>query len=169
MADRPGDDRVAIRERFFRARAEVRRFERKAAAHLPGGRRTVGIVRIVGGVIGPRPARFAGFIPGPRAGLGDPGRLAVGHAPRYPGHAPAGGATLPACSGPTAPARPGGWRPTAEAFRGVEPMAGRPEIPLPGAVALVVAGGIVESPRQREALGRAMPSGHRRRPSGPRG
>ncbi len=52
------------------------------------------VLRIVWGLIGPRYARFTNFIYAPGAVLSYFGALVTGHAKRYVGHSPAGGAMI---------------------------------------------------------------------------
>jgi cytochrome b len=50
------------------------------------------VLRVAWGVIGPRHARFADFVTGPRRVIGYMQGLATGQAHRHVGHSPAGGA-----------------------------------------------------------------------------
>lgn len=62
-------------------------------AHVISGYIVAGavIVRVIWGFVGPRRARFADFVRGPKAALGYLISLLRGAAPRYLGHSPAGG------------------------------------------------------------------------------
>jgi cytochrome b len=61
---------------------------RTYAGHAVSG---VVALRIVWGFVGPRRARFADFVTGPRAALAYLKKLIAGTPPRYLGHSPAGG------------------------------------------------------------------------------
>ncbi|MCB2100563.1 MAG: cytochrome b/b6 domain-containing protein [Rhodobacterales bacterium] len=64
--------------------------------HLWSGYLVLGLIgfRLVWGLVGPRHARFADFVRGPRTVVDYVARLRSGGAPRYLGHNPAGGAMI---------------------------------------------------------------------------
>ena len=66
------------------------------AVHVFAGYGVAAIValRVVWGLVGPRTALFASFVPGPRAVLAYLRGLVRGNAPRYLGHDPAGAAMV---------------------------------------------------------------------------
>lgn len=126
-------------------------------------------LRLVWGLVGPRHARFASFLRGPRAVLGYLAAMRRGDEPRHLGHNPAGGAMVAALILTVAATALTGWLQTTDAFWGSELME---EIHETAAtlilvlVALHLGGVILASLRHGENLVRAMIDG-RKRPAAP--
>ena len=76
--------------------------------------------RVIWGLIGPRHARFADFVRGPRAVLSYLGDLRRGRERRYLGHNPAGGAMIVALLLAVAGTAATGWLQTTDMFWGDE-------------------------------------------------
>ncbi len=121
--------------------------------------------RVVWGFIGPRHARFSDFVRGPRTVLRYIRQILTGHAPRYLGHNPAGGAMVIALMLTVAAIVTTGWMMTLDAFWGVEWVEDLHELLFDGLLVLVglhVAGVIHASIAHRENLVRAMIHGRKR-------
>ena len=148
-------------------------------------------IRLVWGLVGPRYARFAGFIKGPRATLAYLADLRRGRERRYLGHNPAGAAMILALLATLAATAFTGWLMT-EPGR-VAMLPNLPQIAAPAwadddgersgrgeavveelhealanllllLIALHVGGVVLESFRHRENLVRAMVTGDKRAP-----
>ena len=125
-------------------------------------------VRLAWGLVGPRHARFAGFVRGPGAVLRYAGQLAAGRAPRHLGHNPLGGwmivtllATLLLVAG-------SGWLMTQPAWFGAEWLEELHEVLAHGLLVLIglhVAGAVFSGWLHGENLVRAMFSGRKRAPA----
>lgn len=122
-------------------------------------------LRILWGLVGPRHARFADFLRGPRAVLSYLADLLRGRARRYLGHNPAGGAMIVALLAAILGTGMTGWLLTTDAWFGSDGMEelheSLAELILV-LVALHVAGVIFESLRHRENLVRSMITGRKR-------
>lgn len=154
------------------------------------------VLRLVWGIVGPRRARFADFVRGPRAVLGYLADLARFKAPRHLGHSPAGGAMIVALllslaittgtgmallairenQGPLAP-----WLGQEKAAAAAPAQPGG-RVPKPGRavkevheffanatlvlIGLHLAGVLLASVAHRENLVRAMVTGRKRAPGG---
>ncbi|MFN3525382.1 MAG: cytochrome b/b6 domain-containing protein, partial [Paracoccus sp. (in: a-proteobacteria)] len=94
------------------------------ALHEQLGYAIAGLIaaRVVWGLIGPRHARFADFIRGPRAVLAYLRDLRAGREHRYLGHNPAGGAMIAALLLAVAGTALTGWLQTTDAFWGSSAM-----------------------------------------------
>lgn len=126
---------------------------------------TLVAVRVIWGFIGTRHARFTDFVRGPRAVIGYFRQALSGHAPRYIGHNPAGGAMVLALLAVVSAIVVTGWMMTLDAFWGVEWVEDLHELLFDGLLVLVglhVAGVIHASLAHRENLVRAMITGHKR-------
>ncbi|MFO1137832.1 MAG: cytochrome b/b6 domain-containing protein [Paracoccus sp. (in: a-proteobacteria)] len=122
-------------------------------------------MRLVWGFIGPRHARFADFVRGPRAVLGYLRDLLAGHERRYLGHNPAGGAMIVALLVTVAATVLTGWLQTTDAYWGsstVENIHYAFAILIPILAVFHVGGVIFESLRHHENLVAAMLNGHKR-------
>ena len=121
--------------------------------------------RLVWGLIGPRHARFADFVRGPRAVLSYLGDLRRGRERRYLGHNPAGGAMIVALLLAVAGTAATGWLQTTDMFWGSSAMEEIHETLATLILVLVafhVTGVLVESLRHRENLVRSMLTGFKR-------
>lgn len=121
-------------------------------------------VRILWGFLGPRHARFADFLHGPRAVLTYLGDLLRGRARRYLGHNPAGGAMILALLTAILGTALTGWLLTTDAWFGSDGMEGLHESLAELILVLVavhVAGVIFESLRHRENLIGSMITGRK--------
>ncbi len=135
--------------------------------HEPIGWFVLGVVglRLVWGVFGPRHARFAGFLRGPRVVIGYAQAVLRGRAPRYLGHNPLGGWMIVALLLTLAAVGLTGWLMTTDAFFGsemVEEVHEAMASGLLGLVALHVAGVLLTGWHQAENLARAMWTGRKR-------
>lgn len=122
-------------------------------------------LRILWGLVGPRHARFADFVRGPRAVLSYLADLLRGRARRYLGHNPAGGAMIVALLAAILGTGMTGWLLTTDAWFGSDGMEELHESLAKLILALVavhVAGVIFESLRHRENLVRSMITGRKR-------
>ncbi|MFN3279567.1 MAG: cytochrome b/b6 domain-containing protein [Paracoccus hibiscisoli] len=121
--------------------------------------------RLVWGLIGPRHARFADFVRGPRPVLAYLRDLRAGRERRYLGHNPAGGAMIVALLLAVTGTALTGWLQTTDAFWGSSAMESIHEtlatliLVLAG---LHAAGVLVESLRHRENLVLSMLTGTKR-------
>lgn len=121
--------------------------------------------RTVWGLIGPRHARFADFIRGPRPVLAYLRDLRAGRERHYLGHNPAGGARLLALLLTVAGTALTGWLQTTDAFWGSSKMEEIHEVLatlILVLAALHVAGVLVESLRHHENLVLSMLTGTKR-------
>ena len=121
--------------------------------------------RLVWGLIGPRHARFADFIRGPRVVLAYLRDLRVGRERRTLGHNPAGGAMIVALLLTVTGTALTGWLQTTDAFWGSSAMEEVHEvlaILILVLAGLHVAGVLVESLRHRENLVLSMLTGTKR-------
>jgi len=137
--------------------------------HQPIGYVAVALVglRIGWGCIGPRRARFSGFVRGPRTTLRHARLLLQGREPRYVGHNPLGGWMVVALLGCVVALALTGWLYTTDRLWGdatVEALHEGFAWALVGLVALHLAGVIHASRRHRENLVAAMSSGRKREP-----
>ncbi|MGR3400315.1 MAG: cytochrome b/b6 domain-containing protein [Paracoccus sp. (in: a-proteobacteria)] len=122
-------------------------------------------LRVIWGLIGPRHARFADFIRGPRPVLAHLRDLAAGRERRYLGHNPAGGAMIAALLLTVAGTALIGWLQTTDAFWGSSAMEEVHEVLATLILVLVglhVAGVLVESLRHHENLVLSMLTGTKR-------
>lgn len=122
-------------------------------------------LRILWGFLGPRHARFADFLCGPRAVLRYLGDLWRSRARRYLGHNPAGGAMIVALLATILGAALTGWLLTTDAWFGSDGMEALHESLAELILVLVVAhvaGVIFESLRHGENLIAAMITGRKR-------
>lgn len=121
-------------------------------------------LRCVWGFIGPRHARFASFVRGPRATLRYLGQLLRRTEPRYLGHNPLGGWMVLLLLANTLLAAGSGWLGTTDAYWGepwvqdLHAWSGQAFLPLVG---LHLAGVVFTSWRHRESLVRAMLTGRK--------
>ena len=125
-------------------------------------------LRLLWGIVGPRHARFADFVRGPRAVLRYLDDLLHGRERRYLGHNPAGGAMIVALLAVIAATALTGWLQTTDAFFGSEAMENIHESLATLILVLVgfhVGGVALESLRHHENLTRSMITG-RKRPLG---
>ena len=122
-------------------------------------------LRVAWGFVGPRQARFAGFVPGPRRFLAHLRDLGRGRERRYLGHNPAAGAMIVVLLGLMAVLAVSGWLQTTVRCFGAEWLESLHGTAANVALALVcvhVAGAIYESIRHRENLPWAMVTGRKR-------
>lgn len=126
-------------------------------------------IRLVWGLVGTRPARFASFVRGPRATLGYARALLVGQAPRHLGHNPLGAWMIVALLLALALTTVSGWMSTTDRWWGVAWVA---DLHLYAAWAILallplhIAGALHASRKHRENLVAAMIHG-RKRQTGP--
>ncbi|PWC34803.1 cytochrome b/b6 domain-containing protein [Azospirillum sp. TSO22-1] len=123
-------------------------------------------VRLVWGVVGTRHARFADFVPGPRALLAYLGALLRGREPRFVGHNPAAAMMILTLLALLIAIGATGWMQTLDAFWGVawvETLHGGLANLLVVLVAVHVAAAVLESLRHGENLVLAMVTGRKRR------
>jgi len=138
--------------------------------HEPAGYALLALVllRIVWGFVGPRYARFSGFVAGPGAVLAYLRAVATARPPRYLGHNPAGGAMILLLMAMLLIAGVTGWMSETDRWFGVDwvsalhHLSGNLLLPLAG---VHVLGVLVSSLLHRENLVRAMITG--RKPAGP--
>lgn len=122
-------------------------------------------VRVLWGLLGPRHARFAGFVRAPAAVARYARQVLSGKAPRHLGHNPLGGWMIVALLATLAGTAATGWLMTTDAFFGSEGLEELHEalanalLPLVG---LHVAGVVLTGRHQRENLVRAMLTGRKR-------
>ena len=122
-------------------------------------------MRLVWGLIGPRHARFADFVRGPRVVLAYLKALLRGQERRHLGHNPAGGAMIVALLAAVAATALTGWLQTTDLFWGSDMMEELHEIAANLILALAafhVGGVLYESWRHRENLITAMIDGKKR-------
>jgi cytochrome b len=122
-------------------------------------------VRLVWGMVGPRYARFADFVPRPRAFLAFLGGMARGREERHLGHNPAGGAMIVVLLATVVSVGVTGWMMGLDRFWGadwLETLHGTAGNLLIGLVALHVAGVVWTSVRHGENLVVAMMTGRKR-------
>ena len=137
--------------------------------HQPVGYAALAIVaaRIVWGLAGPRYARFAQFVRGPRATLAYARQVLAGREPRHLGHNPLGAVMVLALFACIVGLALTGWLYTTDRFWGDETVE-RVHVALAWAglaLGLVhVAGVALTSFRHRENLVAAMFSGNKREP-----
>ena len=139
--------------------------ERWHLLHITLGYTLAGLVafRLVWGVVGSRPARFASFVRGPRAVLAYLRGLVAGRPPHSTGHNPAGGWAIVGLLGLIAATTALGW--AAEAEWGGDWLGEAHEVAasaLLGLVGLHLLGVVVGSLSHREHLVRAMLTGRKR-------
>ena len=137
--------------------------------HQPVGYAALAIVgvRIVWGLVGPRHARFASFVRGPRATARYARQVVGGRAPRHVGHNPLGGAMVIALFICVAALALTGWLYTTDRFFGDEVVEIVHETlawTLVALAALHVGGVVFASRHQRENLIAAMFDGRKRAP-----
>lgn len=122
-------------------------------------------VRLLWGFVGPRHARFADFVPGPRRLAGYVAAMIQRREPRYLGHNPAGAVMMLALMALVAVCGVTGWMMGLDAFWGDERLE---EVHEAAAnVILIMAGlhvlaALVESWRHRENLILSMVTGYKR-------
>jgi cytochrome b len=122
-------------------------------------------LRIVWGFVGPRHARFAGFVRPPRETLGYLCDVALLRAPRYLGHNPAGGAMIVALLAMLTGTCVTGLLMTTGVFWGSEWLEEAHELLANTTLALIalhVLGVLVASFEHRENLVKAMFTGRKR-------
>lgn len=139
--------------------------------HIVLGFVVAGLVafRVAWGFVGPRRARFAGFVTGPGTALAYLSDLLGGRERRYLGHNPLGGLMIVLLLASIAVTCLTGWLYTTDAFWGVEWVEEAHEA-LANAMLLLIAfhvGGVaLASLRHGENLARAMVTGDKRAPAG---
>jgi len=122
-------------------------------------------LRVAWGFLGPRRARFSGFVRGPARTLGYAGQLLAGRAPRHLGLNPIGAWMAVALLATAALTALSGWLFVTDRFWGVpwvEAVHGAASNGLLGLIGLHVAGVLFTSWRQRENLPAAMLHGRKR-------
>lgn len=121
-------------------------------------------LRIIWGLVGPRHARFSGFLRGPRATLAYLRRMTDGTEPRYLGHNPAGGIMVVALLMTIGATALTGWLQTTDAFWGSDALEDIHEA-LATLILVLVAGHLggvlLASLRHGENLVRAMIDGQK--------
>lgn len=138
--------------------------------HEPAGYALLALValRAFWGLAGPRPARFARFVPGPRRLARYLAALLGGRAPRHLGHNPAGGAMIAALLLLLAGTCVTGWLMLTPRFFGIQWMEdlhdGLARLTL-ALVPLHVAGVVLSSLLHRENLVSAMITGRKPAPA----
>lgn len=123
------------------------------------------VARVVWGFVGSGHARFASFVPTPRALLAYLGALLRGREPRSLGHNPAGAVMILFLLGAVGAIGISGWMLTLDAFWGNELVELTHTLLVDAAlvaVALHVAANVYESVRQRDNLIGAMVTGRKR-------
>jgi cytochrome b len=129
----------------------------------------IGVARVGWGFVGPRRARFASFVSGPRATAHYARRVLSGRAPRHVGHNPLGGWMIVALLAVVVGLAFTGWLYGTERFWGDETVEWV-HLGLAWAivalVAVHVAGVVATAFRQRENLVAAMLDGRKRAPRG---
>lgn len=135
--------------------------------HEADGYVVLGLIlfRLVWGVIGPRHARFGGFVPTPRRLLGYLRSTAQGRAPRYLGHNPLGGMMIVALILTLLVTAVSGWLMTTHAYWGAEWVEELHEGAANFLLVLIVghlAGVVFSSLMHRENLVRTMFTGRKR-------
>lgn len=122
-------------------------------------------IRVLWGFIGPGYARFASFVPAPRALVSYLKALAAGHEPRYLGHNPAGAVMMVGLMAILAALSLTGWMLTWDAFFGSEDLEDLHEM-LANALLVLAAlhaiAALFESWRHRENLVWSMITGDKR-------
>lgn len=125
-------------------------------------------LRLLWGVFGPRQARFASFVRGPRAVARYAGLVLQGRAPRHLGHNPLGGWMIVALLAALALAGGSGWLMTQDRFFGSEWLEELHEAAAAGLLVLValhVGGALLTGWLHGENLVRAMFTGIKRAPA----
>ncbi|MEZ5933464.1 MAG: cytochrome b/b6 domain-containing protein [Alphaproteobacteria bacterium] len=138
-----------------------------ARIHERAGYVVLGLLafRVIWGMVGSRHARFSDFVKPPMRVLGYLLDILRGHAARYLGHNPAGGAMILALIAGAALTAGSGWLSTTDALWGVAWVEELHEAAAYGTVALVglhVLGVIAASLSHRENLVLAMVTGKKR-------
>lgn len=122
----------------------------------------IAVLRVLWGFVGPRHARFAGFVRGPGSTWAYLLRVLRGTEPRYLGHNPLGAAMVVLLLANTLLAAGSGWLGTTDAYWGepwvqdLHAWSGQAFLPL---VVLHLAGVVFTSWRHHESLVRAMVTG----------
>lgn len=125
------------------------------------------VLRLIWGMVGPRHARFASFVQGPRRVFAYLADIAHGREARYLGHNPAGAAMILTLLGVTALTALTGWLQTTDMFFGSSGMEAVHESLATLILVLVAAhlGGVMlASLRHHENLAAAMITGRKRPP-----
>ena len=123
------------------------------------------LLRVLWGFIGPRDARFSGFVRSPGSTLGYAKLVLAAREPRYVGHNPLGGWMIVVLLIILAAVGLSGWLSTTDTYWGVKWVADLHEAlsdMLLGLIALHLAGVAVASYRHRENLVAAMVHGRKR-------
>lgn len=122
-------------------------------------------LRLAWGWLGPREARFAGFLPSPARAWAYAKLLAGGREPHFPGHTPLGAWMAVALLATSALVAGSGWLYATDRFWGVawlEAVHGALTEALIGLVGLHISGALYTSWRRRENLIAAMLHGRKR-------
>jgi cytochrome b len=123
------------------------------------------IVRVIWGFIGTRYARFADFVPGPSKLVAYLKALALGRAPRFLGHNPAGAMMMMALMALLAGVSLTGWMLTLDAWFGDDNLEDLHEALANGLFVIAgvhVVAAVFESWKHRENLVRSMITGRKR-------
>lgn len=123
------------------------------------------IVRVIWGFIGTRYARFADFVPGPSKLVAYLKDLALGRAPRFLGHNPAGALMMLALMALLAGVSLTGWMLTLDAWFGDDNLEDLHEALANGLLVFAgvhVVAALFESWKHRENLVRSMITGRKR-------